>query len=393
MRNFYYVLLICAFTFSCDKNENPDVSTNEIVKKELSKSEIILKDKLNQAAKIMSNLVQDKEIVMELQTISKENRLSYDLSFKDLLAAPKGVNDPFKKLRNSFMKISLSKGMTDGGNDLNTYLIENNCYIYCPYPDDFYPEGIASYTVAPHPVDNEYEGVGYLVDAFGKMAEIIVNEKYTDNNPVLLIMPNNKDNSDSLDLGGVKSTPNTKADPINEVTLGLIRCADYCGGLFEGTLELRVARGFPVFNTETEVATGSFSSVIAIDYPKDYAKAAINNWTAHSNGGWYPVNIPWDSNWKVEKDKQGVLVYEYDQSTTVSATVGVGYKKDPNSATVSATASTTYRGDFLGINEWDRSWFYSTNTNPGPYDEVKDGWVVRKTATVLKLTTPTRTLK
>jgi len=283
--------------------------------------------------------------------------------------------------------------MTDTGTDLYNYLIENNCYIYCPYPEDFYPNGISGYTVAPHPIDNEYEGVGYSVDINGKMTEVIVNEKYTDDNSVLLIMPNDKDDIDTLELGGFKSTPNTKTDPINEVTIGLIRCANYCGGLFEGTLELRIARGFPVFNSETEVATGSFSSVIVIDYPKDYAKAAINNWTVHSNGGWYPVNIPWDSNWKVEKDKQGVLIYEYDQSTTVSATVGVGYKKDSVSTTVSATASTTYRGDFLGINEWDRSWFYSTNTSPGPIDEVKDGWVVRKTATVLKLTTPTRTLK
>jgi hypothetical protein len=342
----------------------------------------------------VAGLIKDYEIILELRTISTQERVSSELSFRELLTVPpKGVYDSFKALRNNFMQISSVKGTTDSGNDLNSYLIENNCYIYCPYPEDFYPENISGYTVAPHPIDNEYEGVGYLVDADGKMTEVIVNERYTDDNPVLLIMPNDEDDNVSIESGGLKSTPNAKADPIYEVNLGLIRCADFCGGLFEGTLELRVARGFPVFNTETEVATGSFSSVIVIDYPKDYAKAAINNWTVHSNGGWYPVNIPWDSNWKIEKDKQGILVYEYDQSTTVSATVGVGYKKDPYSATVSATASTTYRGDFLGINEWDRSWFYSTNTNPGITDEVKDGLVVRKTATVLKLTTPTRTLK
>lgn len=91
-------------------------------------------------------------------------------------------------------------------------------------------------------------------------------------------------------------------------------------------------------------------------------------------------------------NKQGILVYEYDQTTTRSVSVGVGYKKDPYSVTATATATTTYRGDFLGINEWDSSWFYSTNTNPGPEDDVKDGWTVRKTATVLRLTMPARTL-
>ena len=31
----------------------------------------------------------------------------------------------------------------------------------------------------------------------------------------------------------------------------------------------------------------------------------------------------------------------------------------------------TYSGDFLGISEWDREWFYRTNTNPGPDDDCK----------------------
>ncbi len=60
-----------------------------------------------------------------------------------------------------------------------------------------------------------------------------------------------------------------------------------------------------------------------------------------------------------------MLAYEYDtvKESTVNATVG--YKKDVLSPTVSTTIKASYSGDFLGLAEWDRDWFYRTNTNPG----------------------------
>ena len=32
----------------------------------------------------------------------------------------------------------------------------------------------------------------------------------------------------------------SKGDPVYEVKVGKVRCADFCGGIFEGNLELRV---------------------------------------------------------------------------------------------------------------------------------------------------------
>ena len=392
MRKFYYILIFCFIASSCDKDELPKPSSDEFIKKDLTNSEVILKDNLKKAAILIADLVKDKDILYELRTISMKNRDRYNISFEALLTDPsKGGNKSFGTLRDKFLQIS-SKGNVEDVNDLATYLVNNKCYLYCPYPENFYSDGISNFTVAPHPIDNEYEGVGYYVDNSGRMTETIVNEKYTDDHPVLLIMPNESDDSEELGFDSDKTNLIAKGDTIHEVTAGLIRCASYCGGLFEGTLELRIARGYPSFNSETEVVTGTFAAVIPINYPKDYAKAAINNWTAHSNGGWYPVNIIWDSNWKTSEVQQGIVAYEYDQTSVVTIGLNVGYKKDPYSATVTETATTTYRGDFLGLNEWDRTWFYLTNTNPGPYDVVKDGWVARQTSTMLKITTPARTL-
>jgi hypothetical protein len=177
---------------------------------------------------------------------------------------------------------------------------------------------------------------------------------------------------------------------VYEVRVGLVRCADYCGGLFEGTLELMITRGGPKFNPSTGELGGDFNTVIPINYPRDYAKAAANNWTVHSNGGWFSSYDLWDSNWGTTKTQQCILVYEYDHVNEVSIGGTVGYKSDVTNINLTATVKTSYRGDFLGISEWNRDWFFATNTNPGRYDEVKDGLTVRKTCASFKMTTPVR---
>jgi hypothetical protein len=244
--------------------------------------------------------------------------------------------------------------------------------------------------VAAHPIDNDSENTGYRYEQ-GRLQMVTVNEEYADKYQVLLIMPSDGDNDDGTEKVA-QEVPQSKGDPVNEVRTGKVRCAAFCGGLFEGTLELRIVRGYPEFNAATGEIKGSFSTVIPINYPRDYAKAAINNWTVHSEGGWYLSNSIWDSNWRTTKIQQCILVYEYDRVKESSVSATVGYKMDDLSTGVTVTAKTTYSGDFLGISEWDRDWFFATNKNPGYYDEVKDGWVVRKTCPYFKLTTPLRVI-
>jgi hypothetical protein len=390
MKNLVYAIAICLLVAGCEKYESGQINQPPVNKRALTGDEIILKQNLDQAARILADVIQDGAVNQEITTLSNENRTFYSLYFKDLFDETKSVSSSFINLKQKFLDGCASAGSKGDWSDLANYLAKNDCYIYCPYPSGFYPKGTASFTVAAHPIDNDIENKGYRFDG-KKMKEVTVNEKYADDYMVLLIMPRDEDNDDLIGMN-VSSVPIAKADPVYEVRIGRIRCADYCGGLFEGTLELRVSRGYPTFDSATESAKGNFTNVIPIDYPRDYAKAAINNWTVHSEGGWLSQNILWDSNWRPEKAQQCILVYEYDKSKEVSTGANVGYKKDDLSGTLTATAKTTYSGDFLGLSEWDRDWFYATNTNPGPYDETKDGWTVRKTSAVLKLTTPARTI-
>jgi hypothetical protein len=379
-------LAICLLIAGCEKNETNLTELDAITRKSLNEAESILKENLQSAAMIISEIVQDEVVLNELKTISEESRTFDNITFKDLAEGAKGIGELFPELRERFLK-ACEAGESKGQiNDLAAFLAGNDCYIYCPYPLSYYPKGTNSFTVASHPIDNEYEGKGFRYDG-KKQIEVSVNEAYTDKYPVLLIMPKDQDKVDAT--GFVKEDNElSKADPIYEIRVGKVRCADYCGGLFEGDLELRIIRGFPDYNLSTGAISGGISTAIPIDYPRSYAKAAINGWTVHSNGGWYTSYMLWDSNWKTTKTLQCILVYEYDtvKESTISATVG--YKKDNLSPSTTISVKMSYSGDFLGLAEWDRDWFFATNSKPGPYDEVKDGWTVRKTCQELKLTTP-----
>ena len=390
MKNLIYALTICLLAASCEKYESGPINQNPVSTRVLTGSETLLKNNLGQAAKILTDIIQDEAVMTELVLLSEENRTFYSLSFKDLFDEAKGADGSFKNLREKFLNGCASTETKGDWGDLASYLAKNDCYIYCPYPSSFYPKGSNSFTVAAHPIDNDEENIGYRYEG-RKKTEVTVNEEYADKYQVLLIMPKDEDNDDIKGLN-ITDIPGSKGDPVYEVRIGKVRCADFCGGIFEGTLELRVSRGYPTFDSSNEITKGTFTNVIPINYPRDYAKAAVNNWTVYCEGGWFLQNILWDSNWKPAKAQQCILVYEYDTVKEVSTSATVGYKPDNTTGTITATAKTTYSGDFLGISEWDRDWFYSTNTNPGPYDERKDGWTVRKTCAALKMTTPARTI-
>ena len=89
-----------------------------------------------------------------------------------------------------------------------------------------------------------------------------------------------------------------------------------------------------------------------------------------------------------QKAQQCILVYEYDKVKEVTISATVGYEPDDLTRTVTGKLKTTYSGDFLGLIEWDRDCVFATNSTYRAGDEMKDGWVVRKTCPVLKLTTP-----
>lgn len=389
MKNLTYALIICSIVAGCEKYDSMNTDNDHIYRSQLDDSEITLRKNLDLTASLMADIIQDESVINEISQIFSEDRSEYQISFRDLLEDPKGEAS-FKNLKEKFLNICNAEESKGEWGGLPQYLVKKGCYIYVPYPACFYPKGIKSFTIAAHPIDNDIENRGFCVDG-NKVKEVLVNEKYADKNPVILIMPEDEKGNDATEFLPGNSS-GAKGDPVYEVRIAKIRCADYCGGIFEGTLELRIGRGYPDYNVTTGEIKGTFSTLIPVNYPRDYAKAAVNNWTSYRNGGWYYSNSIWDSNWRATKVQQCILAYEYDKVSEVSTGASVGFKPEDTNVTLTASAKTTYRGDFLGISEWDRDWFLATNSKPGPYDEVKDGLTVLKTCPVLKMTTPLRTI-
>jgi hypothetical protein len=277
-------------------------------------------------------------------------------------------------------------------------LQENDCYLYLPYPFEWYEEN-TPITVAGHPIDNDDENIGYVILNKNNLNEVTVNEDYANENLVILILP---DEGRETEPGYGGGTTNNNNDPmfgtfgtgpnsINTAYIGWVRLADYCGGIFEGDIELRIKRIQPNWDPVALSPYATEPVELHINYPRDYAKAAVNNWTQYCNGGWLKVNATWDTNWSAEEFQQGIIAYDYDwdasiRKTSISLTYkGVGF-------TVSFERESKYEGDFLGKNnEWFRDWFYQTNLNPTPFDEVYKGWTVRCFGS-LKFTTPHYTL-
>lgn len=390
MKKFVCVISACLVLAGCEKYESGPITQDQPLKRPLSGSEMLLKTNLDQAAQILADVIRDEAVMNELAALSKEDREFYNLSFSDLMDESKSLSASFRNLREGFTRACSSSETKGNTPDLAGFLAKNDCYIYCPYPSNFYPKGNSSFTIAAHPIDNDIENTGYRYEG-RKVIKVKVNEEYADKNMVLLIMPRDEDDG-ALKVNLDNALPGSKGNPIYEIKVGKVRCADYCGGLFEGTLELRVGRGYPEYNIETNELKGKFSAVIPIDYPRSYAKAAIRGYEIHSEGGWYNVNVIWDSDWETTDIKEGIITYEYDHVVELSVGLTVGYKKDTLSSSLSTTAKTTYRGEILGLNEWKRDWFFATNSNPGPDDEVKDGWVIRTTNPVFQLITPLRTI-
>ncbi len=239
MKKLIFITAICLVAAGCEKYDSGTINQDTAGKRLLTESETILKNNLDQAAQILADVIQDEAVINELTLLSQETREFYSLSFSDLLDESKGVSASFSNLREGFLSGCSASESKGGWSELAEYLAKNECYIYCPYPENFYPRWNGSFTVAAHPIDNDVENTGYRFEG-KKMIEVKVNEEYADKYMVLLIMP--KDEDDGLKGIDIKDLPGAKGDPVYEVKIGKVRCADYCGGLFEGDTGIKIIK-------------------------------------------------------------------------------------------------------------------------------------------------------
>lgn len=395
-RTIFVLAMFALLTVSCQKEQIEEFKNQEgltIEQKEL-------KSNLDKAANLISQIINSTEVKKEFSKVFNSN-IDYNsyIKFDELL------NDNIKETATPLPKFSEKVKelfSTKDNSRLSDYLVKNGCSIYIPYPFDWYPKD-KPITVAGHPIDNEEEGIGYVISSNSKGPEKVqVNEEYADSNPVMLIMPTkpeepglgggstgggtNDNNTDPI-FGEFGSGPNE----INTVYIGYVKLYDYCGGIFEGPINLHICRTEPYINLTTNQVEIRRPVEISISLPRIYVKAARKGWTKHYNAGWYKVNTVFDTDWSENEDRVGIYVYDYDWDASVKkVSIGVTYKGV--GLNISLERDFEYKGDFLGKNdEWWRNWFFITQNNPTPSDEVYKGVIIRSLGS-LTFTTPTYTL-
>ena len=375
------------FLNSCSKDV--PIAPPEDKVEALTPAQLEMKAKLNDAAMILAHIVNVPEIHKELSQLSYLNHEFNKLPFKNLIDSEtqktNGKVFKFSHFRKEFINRLNTSKSSDGYDDLLKYLVENNCYLYVPYSLDWYPEERRSFTVAAHPIDNNYEGIGYRSICNGKSIDneqVVVDEAYTEDYPVLIIMPYPPDelNLDEVDDGNLGIDGNsTSPGTLNyEVKVYEVWCQNYCGGIFEGDIEMNIVRGYP-----TDASNGTWSSRFQFEYPKDLVKAAKEG----KEKAWKIINTVWDSNWKVEKDQEVIAMFDYDwDAGEIKVTGTVKWKSVTGSVTFELPGKKYRASPLLVETEMDRGHFFSSQASPGPTDEVRNGMIVRQFGDV-KVTT------
>ncbi len=379
-------LLFSSLLFSSCEKENPasfEINNDAI----LTHEDAILKKKLHEASLIMVELINKPEIYKEICQLASEKHDFNEVSFKSLASSDEVKSNEgsfvFSSLKQSLQEKIANEKSSDPIEDLMQYLIDNDCYLYSPYPLEWYPEDKQEFTIAAHPIDNDEEGIGYF-----NGEEVIVNEEYAIENPVLLILPGY---TAAFAPGGGGTGPapggggtGVGADPIYEVKVHKVWC-DTKPGLFEGDVEMNFFRGTPHSAT-----SGSWQNQIQYKHERKYIKKAEKD--PDSPEAWKTVNVLFDSDWYPQKEQQVIVCFDYDWTSRVKKIKGSVKWKDINVSVEFELDEQEYKGFLFGKLEWDRDYFYNTQNNPSPNDEMLDGLVVRSLGSV-KFTCESRTIQ
>ncbi|NLX71779.1 MAG: hypothetical protein GXY94_00540 [Bacteroidales bacterium] len=390
MKNFCLLILFGMFILGGGCSEDTSgFSIEEVDVAELSADESVLKFQLAKTASVLSGLTAITEVEDELKSLG----ISFDVadslfSLKDILTQEpvlKSSGDSFSNLRNSFFtRINLKSSNTI--DTLLASILDYDYVMWMPYPLDWYPEDRQFLTIVSHPINNEEEGVGYRW-INGVIEEVLVDEDYNDEYPVVIVAPKYlvNENLTSKTYNDLKSST---ANDILQVRIGEFRSKSKFGtGYFKKNVTFELHRGQGELNSDGKTVTTSWPTKIGFNVSKKHIKSANKGWSQYKNGGWVSVNILWDYNWKKEKTEQGLVLVctsGSDKKETVTLNVSTN-EKGELSASIKAETKIEVKGKVVGYMTIDRDGFLKMNNK---HYEMKGSWAVHSVHGDVKFTMP-----
>jgi hypothetical protein len=191
-----FLMCIIALVSSCSKDEIPANKTDDsIVRRTLTADEIVLKEKLSLTAQVVRDLILEMpEVVKEVGNLIDRKMYRDDfIYFNDLFNPEENLklksSGPGQTLfEKTFDELIVKKSYTAATSELKVFLVENDIALYYPYPVEDYSYENQLPSCTSDPIDNEYENIGYQLEDDGTYSEVIVDEEYSEEYPVWIIM-------------------------------------------------------------------------------------------------------------------------------------------------------------------------------------------------------------
>lgn len=257
----------------------------------LSDQQLELRSKLEQTAKILTELVKEEAIVEELRiatSYSLDQGRDEDVTFSELFYDNAQYKTSFKgkgmetigSFRARFREFLQTRKKSleyDIDEDLENYLIQNHLKIYFPYSENWEDEEQIHPTISFHPIDNDDENVGYINSEGKSKSDMLnetvwVNDEYGYNNPTFLLVPcedlvpilNKSDINSARNCGGGfpgdggdnpdggDDDGDTGENTAYKMNIGYAKLTQQMDGLFAGGSEIYWLSSNAIFSSITD---------------------------------------------------------------------------------------------------------------------------------------------
>ncbi len=386
MGGYFLVLSIGLMFNACQKYDVTTVTEPDTAIK-LTAKQVELKNKMNEAARIIATFSDDKDVQQEIAKMIDMQMYGDDyVRFKDLFRPEENSKlksaaaTHFAKRFRHAASSSLLKSGEASDFDLEKFLVENDLVLYVPYPLEDYPEGNRIPTISFHPLTNDSVNIGYVFSNLKSSNQVQqvpeVNEAYAGTHPVYIITPENEIIADG---GGNTGTGGTGNGTSNYTTFNFklidMHVENFYGGIFSGGPDINIVFADAyVVDAENNVAEIERH----YDAPTHFSRNLVRKMRKYEDKVKH-INIVLDPEWKESELVNYLGMVELDKLGTVKLNIEATVKVNDN-LTLKPSISHTYKStnDLVGVREMPRDFVISSEKNHNLEAGTYNGKVKRK---------------
>lgn len=383
------MVLFVGFLFvACNDTDSEIFKTKNsgVNYRELTAAEQVLKDQLSETAKIITQIIQDEEVLNEIiSSIKKQPQIMEDrVKFRDIIRSEVSLKSQVSTttFANAF-KASLNKSNLKSTTTLIDDLIEAGIEIYIPYPIDYYPKG-RKIVITSNPLDNLFENEGFFIGDPDK--KVLANDELSEKYPIIIVNTPLHSDEELADMARtrkemdekIKEFNNSKLKSVNTdptsdwnneskhygVYIPKIYCYnDHVSGLFAGDGNLNITSGTVTFDTSTKIVVSDINKGhTGFALPRKLERDCNNGYSR----GWYDCNFFMWEDWQPAITHNSITIFidTPNMSTTNNGTLTAGWLQKATAAgqelskTLGLTAGTsttiTTRDFVYGAKTWGR---------------------------------------